>query len=60
MTKFCKGCEQDLPKVNFSPSTAGYKDGLRQLCKPCNRGLGLLKEDPEVLTTLIGYLEKHV
>lgn len=37
--------------------TTGKVRGL--LCDPCNRGIGLLQDDPSVIQKAIDYLNKH-
>lgn len=38
-----------------------HKTGITRglLCSPCNRGIGLLKDDKEIILSAVKYLNKH-
>ena len=55
LCKICK-LEMDPPQVDHCHAT-GKVRGL--LCKQCNTSLGLLKENPDTLRSMIGYLNDH-
>jgi ribosomal protein L34E len=53
----CEICGSDLNPVFDHDHKTNRARGI--LCRDCNTGLGLLKEDPSVLLSAIRYLEKE-
>lgn len=47
---------KDLPHVDHSHSTGRVR---ALLCVRCNQGIGLLREDADLLRSAITYLERH-
>lgn len=53
----CLGCEKEVSLQVDHDHRTGRIRGL--LCGSCNRGLGLLQDDPETLRRLLTYLKYH-
>lgn len=53
----CRDPQGERPLVVDHDHATGAVRSL--LCSNCNAGIGLLKERSEVLTSAIGYLERH-
>lgn len=52
------GCSQDDRTIHLDHDHSTGK--IREpLCTSCNTGLGLLRDDPELLEAAIAYLRKH-
>lgn len=54
----CHQAPQDSPLVVDHCHTGGQVRGL--LCSPCNTAIGLLKDNPSVITRAATYVESHV
>ena len=54
--KICE-CEMDTPQVDHNHSTGKIR---ALLCRSCNTSLGLLKEDPKVLYSMISYINDYL
>jgi hypothetical protein len=53
----CAICEQPLTKIDIDHChTSGRVRGL--LCHPCNLGLGMFQDSPELLAKAIVYIER--
>ena len=53
----CAICEIDIPRLVIDHNhVTGVVRGL--LCDPCNRGIGLLKDNPDVVQKAADYLRK--
>ena len=56
----CKICLVEFSNVTPNIDHCHITNEVRGiLCGPCNRGLGIFKDDIELLTKAINYLEEH-
>ena len=56
----CKICLVEFSNVTPNVDHCHITNEVRGLlCGPCNRGLGIFKDDIKVLTKAINYLEEH-
>lgn len=57
----CAICEKELNKGrDINVDHCHNKNKIRGiLCNNCNRGIGLFKDNPEIIRAAINYIEKH-
>jgi len=55
----CEACGDSYPKIVFDHC---HKSGKFRgwVCDPCNKAMGLLRDNPSKLLALVSYLQRHI